>query len=307
MFRQTVRIVFAAALLATRLVAQESDPLVAAYPADKCPSCAEWNLPQRPFRLHGNTYYVGTRGLSSLLITSREGHVLIDGGLPNSAPMILENIRMLGFAVSDVRLIVNSHAHYDHAGGLAALQRATGAHVAASPASAPVIRQGRVGSDDPQHGIALDMPAVSVDEILADGQTVRIGFLSLTAHFTSGHTPGGTTWSWRSCEAERCLQFVYADSQTPVSRDGFRFSNSDAYPTAVADFQRGFAILEQLPCDVLVTPHPGASSLWDRTAAGSDGLVDAEACRNYAASARQQLQRRLQREAESGEEREHME
>lgn len=298
MFRHVVRIACAAAaLFPASLLAQNADPLVAPYPADQCSSCAEWNEPQAPLRLFGNTYYVGTRGLGAVLVTSPEGHVLIDGGLPDSAPLILENIRALGFDPADVRLILNSHAHFDHAGGIAALQRASGARVAASAASAPVIERGTLEPDDPQFEIALAFPGVAVTDTVADGETVRVGPLALTMHLTPGHTPGGTSWSWRSCEGERCLSFVYADSRTPVSADGFRYSDGP-YATAVADFERGAALLERLPCDVLVTPHPGASGLWQRVAAGTEGLVDASACRRYAAAGREQLRRRLAREAE---------
>lgn len=284
----------AAALLPAALAAQPGDPLTAPYPADDCRSCAEWNAPQRPLHLFGNTYYVGTRGLAAILVASPDGHVLIDGGLPDSAPLILENVRALGFDPADVRLILNSHAHYDHAGGLAALQRATGGRVAASEASAPVIASGRARHDDPQHAIAFDFPAVAVADTFADGETLRVGRLAVTAHLTPGHTPGGTTWTWRSCEGERCVTFVYADSQTPVSADEYRFSD---HPEQVAAFRRGLEVLERLPCDVLVTPHPAASSLWERVEAGREALVDAGACRRYAANAREQLRRRLEREA----------
>jgi metallo-beta-lactamase class B len=268
-----------------------------AYTAQECPPCAEWNAPQRPFRIHGNSYYVGTHGLGAILVTSDSGHVLIDGGLPESAPLILENIRALGFRPEDVRLILNSHAHYDHGGGIAALQRATGATVAASRWSAPVLERGNSGPGDPQYGVLLSYPATAAVRVLADGETVRVGPLALTAHATPGHTPGGTTWSWRACEAGRCLDLVYADSQTPVSADGFYFTRSQSYPTAIQDFERGFATLESLSCDVLVTPHPGVSGLWDRLAArergNPDALVDREACRRYAATARQALARRV--------------
>lgn len=282
-----------ASLLPAALAAQP-DPLTAPYPAADCPSCVGWNEPQRPLRLFGNTYYVGTRGLASLLVTSPEGHVLIDGGLPDSAPLILENVRALGFDPAEVRLILISHEHFDHAGGVAALQRATGARVAASAPAAPVLARGRNAHDDPQHGIAFDFPAVAVADTFADGATLRVGPLALTAHLTPGHTPGGTTWTWRSCEGARCLHFVYADSRTPVSRDGFRYADA---PAALAGFARGAALLERLPCDVLVTPHPGASGLWERVAAGAEALVDRDACRRYAEAGRRQLRRRLESEA----------
>jgi metallo-beta-lactamase class B len=262
-----------------------------AYSAAECPSCAEWNAPAKPVHLYANVYYVGTRGLSALLLTSSGGHVLIDAGLPESAPQVIANVRALGFLVEDIRLILNSHAHYDHAGGIAALQRASGADVAASRASAAVLRTGTVGSSDPQHGIALAYTPVRRVREIADGDTVRVGSTWLVAHLTPGHTPGGTSWSWRSCEGATCLDFVYADSQTPVSADNFYFTRSTAYPAALQDFERGFKVLEGIACDVLITPHPGASQLWQRVERGT--LRDPGACRRYAATARQQLAKRV--------------
>jgi metallo-beta-lactamase class B len=283
-------------LSSTNAAAQSYDPLTRSYPDEACSICSAWNAPRAPVRIHGDTYYVGTRGLTALLITSPEGHVLIDGALPNSAPLIMENIRALGFEVGDVKLILNSHAHFDHAGGIAALQRASGARVAASEESAPVLERGASAAGDPQYGALLDFPSVRNVQRFPDGETLRVGPIAVTAHLTAGHTPGGTTWTWRSCDDVGCLDLVYADSQTPVAADGFRFSDSPAYPSVVADFERGFAVLETLPCDVLVTPHPGASFLWERLEAGRNRLIDREGCRRYAAAGRQQLERRLEME-----------
>lgn len=295
------RVLFAGALAVASLsvpatVRTQRAALTMAYDSARCPSCAEWNAPQAPLRLFANTYYVGTHGLTALLITSPEGHILIDGGLPNSAPLILKNIAALGFNARDIKIILNSHAHYDHAGGIAAIQEVTGARVIASAASAPVIARGLPDHDDPQHGIALPMPPVRNVDVLAAGEVVRLGPLVLTLHATGGHTPGGSTWTWRACEGARCLDFVYADSQSPISEDGFRFSDNRRYPSALADFERGHALLEQLACDILVTPHPGASSLWERVTTAPDGLVDRDACKRYAASARRALRARLERE-----------
>ncbi|HET7463105.1 MAG TPA: hypothetical protein VFJ82_17765, partial [Longimicrobium sp.] len=188
-------------------------------------------------------------------------------------------------------------------GGIAALQRVSGAAVAASPASARVLRHGASGPDDPQYGSLPSFAAVRNVRVIADGETVRVGPLALTAHFTGGHTPGGTSWSWRSCEEDRCLDLVYADSQTPVSAEGFSFTRNTTYPSALRDFERGLAVLERLSCDVLVTPHPSASNLWERVAARDRGnqyaLVDREACRRFAAAARQQIARRVASEAET--------
>jgi metallo-beta-lactamase class B len=288
-----------AALLFLSPVQQHGrDDAPVGYSAADCPSCASWNAPAPPARLFANTYYVGTQGLSALLLTGEAGHILLDAGLPESAAPIMASVRALGFRVEDIRLIVNSHAHYDHAGGVAAIEQASGARVAASPSSARVLAKGLPGPDDPQFAIALPYPPVRGLPIreLADGDTLRVGTLVLTVHFTPGHTPGGTSWSWRACEGSECRDFVYADSQTPVSAEGFLFTRSESYPGALADFERGFAVLERLPCDVLVTPHPGASQLWERLAAGT--LRDPGACRRYAAAARRQLARRVAAEQE---------
>jgi metallo-beta-lactamase class B len=264
--------------------------------ATECPSCAEWNLPHEPVRLFANTYYVGTRNLSSILITSPTGHVLIDGALPESAPLILANIRALGFEPRDVKLILNSHAHHDHAGGIAELRRATGAEVAAMPTSAAAMERGNSGPEDPQFGILIPYPTVTAVRRITDGARLQGGSVSVIAHLTPGHTPGGTTWTWRSCERDQCYDFVYADSQTPVSADNFLFTKSTTYPNVVSDFQRGFAVLERLSCDILITPHPGASRLWQRFATGTSGLVNKDACRTYAETARRALDARVKRE-----------
>ena len=282
------------------LVAQAGS-IAPVSPADTaCSICAEWNAPQHPFRIYGNTYYVGPHGLSAILVTSSEGHVLIDGALPESAPSIAANIEALGFGIEDVKLILNSHPHFDHAGGVAALQQASGASVAASPASAPVLERGAAGPDDPQYGVLRSFPAVRDVRVISDGESLRVGSLVLTAHFTPGHTPGGTSWSWRSCEEGRCLDLVYADSQTPVSADGFFFTRSETYPTALEDFERGFSALEQLSCDILLTTHPAASQLWERIVArqrgAADALVNPDGCKRYAAAARQQLAERVRSE-----------
>jgi metallo-beta-lactamase class B len=268
--------------------------------ARECPACAEWNVPQKPFRVFGNVYFVGTHGLSAILVTSPEGHVLLDGALPESAPLIRANVESLGFRMGDVKLILNSHAHYDHAGGIAELQRASGATVAASAPSAREMSGGTATRDDPQFGLVLDFPAVPDVRTFAFGDTLRVGSIALVPHATGGHTAGGTTWTWRSCEGSRCLDFVYADSQTPVSADGFLFSGNSTYPSAVEDFRRGFATLDSLPCDVLLTPHPGVSAMWERidpaTGVATAALVDRSACRRYADGARKALEARLDRE-----------
>jgi metallo-beta-lactamase class B len=270
--------------------------------AAPCANCLAWNRPQAPFRIFGNSYYVGPHGLSSILITSTSGHVLIDGALPESTEQIVANIRSLGFRIEDVKLILNSHVHFDHAGGMAELQRLSGARVMASEWSAAVMRKGGVGRGDPQFGVLRPIaPLKNVTE-LRDGESFQVGAIAITAHLTPGHTPGGTSWTWKSCEARTCRDMVYADSLTPVSAAGFRFTKNREYPGALEDFEKAFAFLEAVPCDVLVTTHPENSDLWDRLQARDEGatpdpMVDSGACRRLALRAREQLRRRLADEA----------
>jgi metallo-beta-lactamase class B len=225
--------------------------------------------------------------------------VLIDGDLPQSAPMIARHIRALGFRLEDVKLILNTHVHFDHAGGIAELQKLSGARLAASEPSAKVLREGGVGRDDPQYGSIPGIEPVANVEAVKDGQTLHVGPIALTAHVTPGHTPGGTTWTWKSCEKERCLDLVYADSLTPIAAKGYLFSDR-AHAPVLAGFTRSFQALESAPCDVLLTPHPEVSDFWGRIARREQGeaeaLVDRTACGRLADAARQQLDARVDAE-----------
>ncbi len=269
-----------------------------------CESCDAWNAPHEPFRVFGNTYYVGTAGLSAVLIATDQGLILIDAGLPQSAPLIDANIRKLGFKTEDLKLILNGHAHYDHTGGIAALQRASGATVATSEAGAAALRRGEPTPDDPQFAFGPKenaFPAVAEVRPVRDGETLRLGSLAITAHHTPGHTPGSTSWSWRSCEGERCSNLVYADSLTPVSAPGFRFTGDASRPSLVETFRASIAKVAALPCDVLLTPHPSASGMEEKLArrqqeVTSDPFVDPESCRVYAAKAAAGLAKRIAEE-----------
>jgi len=287
-----------AALLVLLTVTLSSPLLSAQYSKTDCASCKVWNAPQQPFKIYGNTYYVGTHGLSSILITSPSGHILIDGDLPESAAQIRDHIRALGFRIEDVKLILNSHVHFDHAGGIAKLQQWSHARVVASEPSAPVLSKGGVGKDDPQYGILPPIAKVKHVEVFHDGDVLRVGDLSVTAHLTPGHTPGGTSWTWKSCDGPQCLNMVFADSLTAVSAPGFKFTE---HPDLLKGFEKSFAFLETTPCDILITTHPEISGLWDRLerrnqAAKPDPMIDSGACRALAANARGQLQKRLESE-----------
>ena len=269
--------------------------------AAPCDRCAVWNTPQAPFRVYGNTYYVGPHGVSCILIASDRGLVLIDGALPESVPQIVANIRSLGFRIEDVKLILNSHAHFDHAGGIAELQRLSGAEVVVSQWSAGVMTKSGVSRGDPQFGSIRPIARVARVRTLRDGESFGVGQLVLTAHSTPGHTPGGTSWTWQSCERGRCLDMVYADSLTPVSASGFKFSESREYPGALADFEKSFGFLSAVRCDILLTPHPESSGLWDRLDGRRRGVVpdpmiglsDPSQCRQLADRSRELLRKRI--------------
>lgn len=269
-----------------------------------CDNCDEWNRPQAPFKLHGRSYYVGTRGLSAVLIQTSDGLILLDGGLPQSAPLIEDNIRTLGFKVEDIRLIVNSHAHYDHAGGIARLQRSSGAVVAASPSGAEALRAGRPVKDDPQFNVDGSdglFPKVATVRVVRDKEELKVGDTAITAHLTPGHTPGSTTWTWRSCDGPACIDIVYADSLTAISTGDFRYLGDSRRPDVSEAFRRSIAVVAALPCDLMLSTHPGASGLFERldrrpSSPSPDPLLDAGACRAYAGRAAKTLDARLKAE-----------
>jgi metallo-beta-lactamase class B len=276
-------------------MATRAEPPPATSPAAFPP---QWNAPQKPFRIHGRTWYVGTQGLSAILVDTGQGLALFDGDLPVSAPLIEANIRALGFRLRDVRWILNSHAHADHAGGIAALQRDSGAEVLASAAGAHALALGGADPADPQYGLAPAYPAVRHARTVRDGETLQLGDVAITAHYTPGHTPGSTSWSWTSCSEGQCLHVVYADSLTALGSARFRYSD---HPDRVEAFRKSIATVAALPCDILLTPHPDASGFWQKVArrtsdADSAPLVDAGACRAYAAAAARKLDATLAQE-----------
>lgn len=252
-----------------------------------------WTEPAPPARIFGNTWYVGTCGISVLLVTGDEGHVLIDGGPKEAAPLVLANIRKLGFNPRDVHWIIASHEHDDHVGALAALVRATGAAVAAVPAQRRALRAGMPEEADPQFAIANKYEPVPVARAMSDGDSVVLGRLAFTAHGTPAHSPGSTSWTWQSCtEQFDCHMIAYADSATTISADDYRFVD---HPDRVAAVRKGIRRIGALPCDILLTPHPSASGMMDRFA-GTRPLVDPTACERYGQDAQARFEARLARE-----------
>ncbi len=280
---------FLAAAMCPPLLALEADP-----PID-CTLCEQWNVPHAPFRVFGNTYYVGSAGLSAILIDGGDSLILLDGALSQTAAQIADNINRLGFALEDVEFIGLSHAHFDHAGGLNALQRASDATVLSSPAAASALIPGLPQADDPQVAYGDGFPAVRHVSPVQDQETISVGNQTLTVHYTPGHTPGGTSWTWRSCEADRCLDMVYADSLSAVSAPGFLFSE---HPDTVAALRQSIARVAALPCDIMISTHPEFSGVFAKLAlresgANSDAMLDPAGCENYATTAHAALEQRL--------------
>lgn len=254
-----------------------------------------WTAPQKPFRIYGNTWYVGPRGLGVFLVTATTGDVLIDGGVPGDVALIEANIRSLHVDLHDIKWILNSHAHTDHAGGIAQLARDTGAQVIAGAGDAALLERG--GHDDPQYGDRFPFPPVHVARTVADGDRLRLGDLALTAHATPGHTRGNTTWTWKSCEGARCLHMVDVGS---LSAPGFRLVGNPQSTGIVADFKHSFAVVAALPCDIPLAPHPDMVDFWARVdkrdQGQADALVDPAGCRAYAQAARANFEAELARQ-----------
>jgi metallo-beta-lactamase class B len=213
-------------------------------------------VPDEPFRIAGNLYYVGATGVTAFLLTGPEGHVLIDGGYPETAPLIIASIARLGFDIADVRVLLNSHAHSDHAGGLRQLREASGAELWISEGDADMIAAGGAGdrSYGPFRYLGLGrFPAPRVDHRFEDGATIRVGPLALTAHVTAGHTPGCTSWSFPVRDGDRELLAVSICSLTMLPF--MSLVEPESYPGIRSDFERSFRTLRGLPADIFLASH----------------------------------------------------
>lgn len=212
-----------------------------------------WITPTAPFRIADNLYYVGTAGISAFLITTPDGHVLIDGAMPSSARHIEASIGKLGFKTGDVKVLLNTHAHFDHAGGLADLKRDTGAKLAASAGDRTALETGKYpGSEDV--GI-FDFKPVGVDRVLKDGDTVALGGVTLTANITPGHTAGCTTWTFPlTVDGAERQAMVYCSTSVAANRLVSR-KRGPQYPGILADYRKAFARLKTLKADVFLAPH----------------------------------------------------
>lgn len=273
--------------------AGEDDPLTRPIAPE---SSKRWLAPQEPVRLHGNSYLVGFGGLNVALIRTSAGLILIDGAVPQAVRDVEAHIAALGFSIRDVKLILSTEPHFDHAGGIAALARDSGATVIASAAGAAVLRTGGGDADDPQAAWLERFPAVGKLREARDGAAIRLGDTIVTAHATPGHTLGSMSWSWKSCEGKACRTIVFGASLNPVAADGWRFADP-AHAPFVDAFRTSFARVKAMRCDMLIPSHPAddqADRLVQlRKARTPNPFVDPNACRAYAQRAEAALAKKL--------------
>lgn len=248
-----------------------------------------WRQPIAPVRIADHTWQIGTAGLTALLVVTDDGAVLIDGGMPQASDLLLTHMRQVGIEPAQLRLLLSSHAHADHAGPFAALKRATGAQLAANAESAALFARG--GSDDLHFGDAITYPPVQADRILMDHEVVSQGGVELTVHFIAGHTPGSVAWTWTDSRNGQPVRIAYVDS---LSAPGYQLQDNPRYPRLVEDYRRTFEAVRALPCDLLLTPHPDASG-WDY-AAGDAAGAQALSCTAYADRAETQFDAQLAEE-----------
>jgi len=214
------------------------------------PTSRSWNKPVPPFRIMGNLYYVGATEVGSFLITTAKGHILLDGGFVETAPQIEQNVAQLGFKLEDVKILLNSHAHFDHAGGLSELKQKSGAKLIASARDAELLRNG--GHGDFRFGDTLTFPPVAVDQIIGDGQSIDLGGQKVIAWLTPGHTKGNTTWTTKVNDGSKSYDVVFAGSPTALD---YQLVGKESYPGIASDFEKTFAVLKKLPCDIFLSDH----------------------------------------------------
>lgn len=262
------------------------------------PGSPDWSEPFPPHRMIGNVYYVGSRGLASYLITTSAGHILINSNLKTSVPLIRENIEKLGFRFNDVKILLISHAHFDHDGGSAEVKKLTGAKYMVMDGDVGVVETG--GKSDFQYGddATLLYPAAKVDRVLRDGDEVKLGNTALTAHKTAGHTRGCTTWSLKVGEAGETYDVVIVGS--PNVNPGYKLVTNARYPEIADDYARGFRVLKSLSCDVFLGAHGSYYEMEAKYAKlntrGVNPYIDPEGYRNYVAEREQSFLSELQKQ-----------
>jgi metallo-beta-lactamase class B len=228
----------------------------------------DWTEPFPPFRIAGNLYYVGSKGLASYLVTTRQGNILINSDMEANVPLLQASIEKLGFKFADTRILLISHAHWDHDAGSAKIKELTGASYMVMDADVPVVESG--GKADFQYGNRAEFlyPSAKVDRVLHDGDEVKLGGAVLVAHLTPGHTKGCTTWTMKVSEGGKIYNVVIVGS--PNVNPGYKLVHNKAYPQIAQDYQHMFDILKTLPCDIFLGAHGGYFGLEEKYAHGEE-------------------------------------
>ncbi len=261
------------------------------------------NQPEEPFRIAGNLYYVGANSVTVFLITTPKGHILIDGGFTETVPMIRSGVEKLGFHFEDIKILLNSHAHFDHCGGLGEIQEQTGAHFFAHEREAPLLERGGLGDD--LLGDEGPYRPIKVDRCLEDGEVVEWGGVKLKAHLTAGHTRGCTSWAFDIAEGEKTYRVVSICSLSVL--EGMRYGSEPTYPDIQEDFERSFDTLESLPVDIFLASHAGFFNLEEKRKRLENGsvskgsphpFVDPEGYLAYIAKARKRFENAVAAEEE---------
>jgi metallo-beta-lactamase class B len=259
----------------------------------------DWTNPFPPYRIIGNIYYVGSQGLGVYLITTPHGNILINSNLEKSVPMIRESIEKLGFRFSDTKILLISHAHWDHCAGSAAVKELTGAKYMVMDADVPAIEDGgkfNFGRDSKfsDSGVSQFQPA-KVDRVLHDGDQVKLGDTVLTAHLTPGHTKGTTTWTMKVADGGKTYNVVIVGS--PNVNPGYKLVNNTLYPQIASDYERMFRVMKSLPCDVFLGAHGdyyGMEAKYARMKqGGSNPFIDPDGYKSYIAEREQTFRAEL--------------
>jgi len=226
----------------------------------------KWNTPTEPFKMIGNVYYVGTDGLASYLITSPQGHILVDTVMPESTSLITANIEKLGFKVTDIKYLLNTHAHIDHTGGFAEIKQASGAQMVGGEADKPLLEGGYYPGA--QQDEALKFPPVKVDRTVREGDKVTVGDVTLTARETPGHSPGCTSWEFSVKDGDATRTALIFCSGTVALN---RLVGNPTYSGIVTDYKKTFARARDMKVDVLLAPHPEMYKMAEKRAKLAEG------------------------------------
>ena len=259
----------------------------------------DWTTNHKPFRVIGNVYYVGSNDLASYLIVTSQGDILINSNLTSSVPQIRKNVEALGFHFKDIKILLISHGHWDHAAGSAEVKRLTGAKYMVMDADVPLVESG--GKDDFQYGAEAGshFPATKVDRVLHDGDEVKLGGVVLVAHKTPGHTKGCTTWTMKVREDNKTYNVVIVGS--PNVNAGYKLVGNTAYPTIAQDYAQTFQTLKSLPCDVFLGAHGGYFGMEAKVTrmkpGGANPFVDPEGYKSYVAEREQTFEKELAKQS----------